>query len=131
VIEPRETPYAKTVDGANIAYEVTGNGPVDLLLVPGGGSHLELAWDVEACATFFRRLASFSRLIRYDLGGTGLSDPLSLSEQPSVEDSVKEMVAVLDAVDCERAASLRLSSTGATPDWSERRTIPGDSRARS
>ena len=104
MIEPRETPYAKTVDGANIAYEVTGNGPVDLLLVPGGGSHLELAWDVEACATFFRRLASFSRLIRYDLGGTGLSDPLSLSEQPSVEDSVKEMVAVLDAVDCERAA---------------------------
>ena len=75
MIEPRETHYAKTVDGANIAYEVTGNGPVDLLLVPGGGSHLDLAWDVEACATLFRRLATFSRLIRYDLGGTGLSDP--------------------------------------------------------
>jgi class 3 adenylate cyclase len=104
VIEPRETQFAKTVDGVNIAYEVSGDGPVDLLLVAPGGSHLELSWEVPALAEVFRRLSSFSRLIRYDIRGSGLSDPLSLSEQPSLEESVKEMVAVLDAVGSERAA---------------------------
>jgi class 3 adenylate cyclase len=65
---------------------------------------VEFAWDLPAYARVFRRLASFSRLIRFDLRGSGLSDPLALGEQPSLEEQAKEMLAVLDAVDSERAA---------------------------
>ena len=68
-----ETRYAKSGD-VNIAYQVVGDGPRDLILVPGWLSNVEVFWEVPACARFLRRLASFSRLILFDKRGTGLSD---------------------------------------------------------
>ena len=68
-----ETRYAKSGD-VSIAYQVVGDGPIDLVLVPGFVSHLDVDWDDPRHAHFLRRLASFSRLIRFDKRGTGLSD---------------------------------------------------------
>ena len=68
-----ETRYAKSGD-VSIAYQVVGDGPLDLVLVPGFVSHLDVDWDDPRHAHFLRRLASFSRLIRFDKRGTGLSD---------------------------------------------------------
>ena len=68
-----ETHYAKSGD-VNIAYQVTGSGSLDLVLVPGWVSHVEQAWEEPSFAAFLHRLASFSRLIFLDRRGTGLSD---------------------------------------------------------
>jgi pimeloyl-ACP methyl ester carboxylesterase len=69
-----KTSYAKR-DGVNIAYQVLGDGPLDLVYVPGFISHLDLQWTVPEAAATFLRVASFSRLILFDKRGTGLSDP--------------------------------------------------------
>jgi|SRR5215510_8943286 len=68
-----ETKYAKSGD-INIAYQVPGNGPVDLVYVPGWVTHLEYGWEEPAVANFYRRLSSFSSLTLFDKRGTGLSD---------------------------------------------------------
>ncbi len=68
-----ETRYASTADGPSIAYQVFGQGVVDLLYVPGYHSNLELNWELPAYARMLRRLASFSRLITVDRRGTDLS----------------------------------------------------------
>ena len=70
-----ETRYAKS-DGASIAYQVVGEGPTDLILVPGFVSHVEVAWEEPRLAHFLGRLAAFSRLIVFDKRGTGMSDPV-------------------------------------------------------
>ena len=70
----RETRYAKSGD-VNIAYQVVGDGPLDLVFVPGFVSHLDLQWADPRIARFLDKLASFSRLILFDKRGTGLSDP--------------------------------------------------------
>jgi pimeloyl-ACP methyl ester carboxylesterase len=103
MIEPPETQDAKTKDGVHLAYQVCGDGPLDLVLVPMGGSHVELAWEVAAFARAFRRVASFSRLIRFDHRGTGMSDPLGRSDQPSLEERADDTLSVLNAVESERA----------------------------
>ena len=69
--------YAKS-NGFNVAYQVLGTGPVDLILSPGWVTHLELAWDIPPLARFLERLASISRLILFDKKGTGLSDRTNL-----------------------------------------------------
>jgi class 3 adenylate cyclase len=107
-----ETRYGKTGDGAHIAFQVLGDGPLDLVFLAEGASHLDLAWDIPAYERVFRRLASFSRLIRFDTRGSGLSDPLGLSEQPSLEEQAKDMLAVLDAAGAERAAVVANSVSG-------------------
>ena len=112
VIEPPETDYAETVDGAHIAYQVVGSGSHDLVFMGGSGHHVELAWEVPAFAQVFRRLASFSRLIRLDHRGLGLSDPLTSAEQPTLEERASEMLAVLDAVGSERPAVVANGSFG-------------------
>jgi pimeloyl-ACP methyl ester carboxylesterase len=68
-----ETKYARSGD-VNIAYQVVGKGPLDLVYVPGFVSNLENYWDEPRNAHFLERLASFSRLIWFDKRGTGLSD---------------------------------------------------------
>ena len=101
--------YAKS-DGVNIAYQVTGDGPLDLVLVPGWVSHLELDWEHRESARFLERLASFSRLIRFDKRGTGLSDrPAGL---PDLETRMGDVRAVMDAVGSERAALFGYSEGG-------------------
>jgi pimeloyl-ACP methyl ester carboxylesterase len=97
-----ETRYAKTDDGADVAFQVIGDGPPDLVFLAEGSSHLEVVWDIPAYERVLRRLASFSRLIRFDTRGTGLSDPLGLNEQPSLEGQAKDMLAVLDRALSER-----------------------------
>ena len=104
MIEPPETRYAKTRDGAHIAYQVCGDAPLDLVLVPPGSSHLELSWDVPFFARAFRRLASFGRLIRFDHVGSGMSDPLGRAELPTLEARAAETLAVLDELGVETAA---------------------------
>jgi len=104
-----ETHYAKSGD-VNIAYQVVGDGPPDLVLVPGFVSHLENDWDEPRSAHFLERLASFSRLIRFDKRGTGLSDrPGGL---PDLETRMDDVRAVIDAVGSERPALFGYSEGG-------------------
>jgi class 3 adenylate cyclase len=100
-----ETQYAKT-GNVHIAYQVVGGGPIDLVLIPEWFTHAEAAWDVAPLARTLRRLGSFSRLIMFDKGGSGLSDPVSLMELPSLEVWIEEVQAVMDATESEQAAVL-------------------------
>ena len=104
MIEVPETCYTETEGGAHIAYQVCGAGPPDLIFERGVGSHVELAWELPSYARVFWRFAEFSRLIRFDMRGSGLSDPFNLAELPSLEQQAAEMLAVLDAAASERAA---------------------------
>lgn len=104
-----ETRYAKSGD-VNIAYQVVGDGPRDLILVPGWMSNIEVFWDEPAVARFLRRLASFSRLILFDKRGTGLSD--RLGNLPDMETRMDDLRAVMDAVGSERAALCGYSEGG-------------------
>ena len=104
-----ETRYAKSGD-VNIAYQVTGEGPRDLVLVPGWVSHLEADWDHPLVAHFLNRLSGFSRLIRFDKRGTGLSDrSVGL---PDLETRMDDVRAVMEAVGSERAALFGYSEGG-------------------
>src|SRR4029079_4089107 len=94
----------------NIAYQVLGNGPLDLVLVPGWVSHLEYAWEEPSRAHFYERLAAFSRLILFDKRGTGLSD--RVAQFPTMEERMDDVRAVMDAVGSERAAILGISEGG-------------------
>src|SRR5205807_6146328 len=90
-----ETRYAKSGD-INIAYQVLGNGPIDLIYVPGWVSHLEYGWEEPSLARFYQRLASFSRLILFDKRGTGLSD--QSTNVPTLEQRMDDVRAVMEAV---------------------------------
>ena len=104
-----ETRYAKSGD-TYIAYQVMGDGPFDLVLVPGFITHLEMQLEDPRYASFMRRLASFCRLIRFDKRGTGLSDRLSAI--PTLEERMDDVRAVMDAVGSTRAALLGYSEGG-------------------
>jgi pimeloyl-ACP methyl ester carboxylesterase len=106
-----ETRYAKSGD-LNIAYQVVGDGPVDLIYVPGWISNVESNWEEPAHAHVLERLASFSRLILFDKRGTGLSDPVPLDAMSTLEERMDDVRAVLDAVDCEEAALFGFSEGG-------------------
>ncbi|MGI9016724.1 MAG: adenylate/guanylate cyclase domain-containing protein [Euzebya sp.] len=95
---------------AAVAYQVTGAGQVDLLIIPGLISHLELDWADPDDARFYRRLGSFCRLIRMDKRGTGLSDPVSTV--PTLEERMHDMLAVLDAAGSQRAFVMGMSEGG-------------------
>jgi class 3 adenylate cyclase len=104
-----ETRYAKSGD-VSIAYQIVGEGPIDLVLVPGFVSHLDVDWDDPRHAHFLHRLASFARLIRFDKRGTGLSDrPGGL---PDLETRMGDVRAVMDAAGSERAALFGYSEGG-------------------
>jgi len=104
-----KTQYAKSGD-LHIAYQVTGSGPLDLVFVPGFVSHLESQWEHPWSARFLERLGSFSRLIRYDKRGTGLSD--RVGGIPTLEQRMDDVRAVMDALGSERAALLGVSEGG-------------------
>jgi pimeloyl-ACP methyl ester carboxylesterase len=96
----------------NIAYQVVGDGPFDLVYVPGWISNVELNWEEPALAHVLERLASFSRLILFDKRGTGLSDPVPLDRLPTLEERMDDVRAVLDAVDSSQAAVFGFSEGG-------------------
>jgi pimeloyl-ACP methyl ester carboxylesterase len=103
------TRYAKS-DDTSIAYQVVGDGPIDLVLVLGFATHLELQWEAPPMAHFFERLGSFSRLIIFDKRGTGLSDPVT--DAPTLEQRIDDVRAVMDAARSERAALFGVSEGG-------------------
>jgi pimeloyl-ACP methyl ester carboxylesterase len=106
-----ETRYARS-GGLNIAYQIVGEGPLDLLFAPGWISNVELGWDDPWIARFYERLAAFSRLILFDKRGTGLSDRVSDARPPTLEERTDDIRAVLDAVGSERAALFGVSEGG-------------------
>jgi class 3 adenylate cyclase/pimeloyl-ACP methyl ester carboxylesterase len=108
-VVPR-TRYARSGD-THIAYQVVGEGPVDLIWVPTWIWQVEHVWEEPSVAKLFQRLASFSRLIMFDRRGTGLSDPVVGA--PALEEQMDDVVAVMDAVGSERAALFAMLEAGA------------------
>lgn len=108
---PPETMYARSGD-VNIAYQVIGDAPLDLVFVMGWVSHLEYFWREPSFARFLLHLASFARLILFDKRGTGLSDRVPINELPTLEQRMDDVRAVMDAVGSERAALCGVSEGG-------------------
>jgi pimeloyl-ACP methyl ester carboxylesterase len=104
-----ETRYARSGD-VNIAYQVVGDGPRDLVVVPGWISNIDVFWEEPRVARFFERLASFSRLILFDKRGTGLSD--RVADMPNLETRMDDVRAVMDAVSSTQAALFGYSEGG-------------------
>ena len=105
------TRYARSGD-YSIAYQVVGDGPLDLVYVPGFVSHVEHAWEDPDLARFLNRLASFSRLILFDKRGTGLSDRVPVQKLPTLEERMDDVRAVMDAAGSEQAALFGVSEGG-------------------
>lgn len=107
---PPETRYARSGD-IHIAYQVVGDGPLDLVFVMGWVSHLDYFWSESRFARFLKRLSSFSRLILFDKRGTGLSD--RVTELPTLEQRMDDVRAVIDAVGAKRVALFGISEGAA------------------
>jgi pimeloyl-ACP methyl ester carboxylesterase len=104
-----ETSYAKCGD-LSLAYQVFGDGPIDLVFVGMMVSHLELSWTQPEFKAFFDQLATFCRVVLFDKAGMGLSDPIA--QVRTLDDRANEIEAVMDAVGFERAALFGLSEGG-------------------
>ena len=107
-----EVAYARSGD-VRIAYQVVGDGPVDLVLVHGWVCTFQPGWEYPKLAAFYERLASMGRLILFDKRGTGLSDRVSPDALPDLETRMDDVRAVLDAASSERAVLIGLSEGGA------------------
>jgi DNA-binding SARP family transcriptional activator/pimeloyl-ACP methyl ester carboxylesterase len=105
------TRYVRSGD-VNLAYQVIGEGPPDLVLVPGWVSNVECFWEEPRVARFLRRLASIGRLILFDKRGTGLSDRVPLDALPTLEQRMTDVRAVMDGVGSERATLVGYSEGG-------------------
>ncbi len=105
-----DTRYARAPAGHHLAYQVAGEGPLDLLVVQSTFVPVDSIDEEPSLARFHRRLASFSRVITFDFRGIGLSDPVSPNELPSIDQWTEDAVAVLDAVGSEKTAVLAPAS---------------------
>jgi pimeloyl-ACP methyl ester carboxylesterase len=110
-MEAPETLFTRSGD-AHIAYQVVGDGPIDVVYVQGFVSNMEMNWQEPSYARFLSRIASFSRLITFDKRGTGLSDRVPEDRLPTLEQRMDDMRAVMDAVGSERAALFGVSEGG-------------------
>ena len=106
MIAQPKTRYARS-GTVSIAYQVVGDGPIDLVYVPGFISHVELAWEMPPVVHMIQRLTSFARLIMFDKRGTGLSDPVVGA--PTLEERIDDVRAVMEAAGSERAALMGVS----------------------
>jgi class 3 adenylate cyclase len=106
-----KTQYTRSGD-VHIAYQVHGQGPLDIVYVPGWVSHVELAWEEPTLASFLNRFSSFARLITFDKRGTGLSDRVPDEQLPTIDERMDDLRAVMDAVGSERAALFGFSEGG-------------------
>jgi pimeloyl-ACP methyl ester carboxylesterase len=111
VVDPPLTRYADS-DGYSIAYQVFGAGEMDLVLVCGGFSHVDLAWQDRSYGRFMQRLGSFARVIVFDKRGMGASDPVT--RPPTLEERMYDLVAVMDAAGSGQAALFGLSEGGSS-----------------
>ncbi|MFN7924501.1 MAG: alpha/beta fold hydrolase [Bryobacteraceae bacterium] len=105
------TRYARSGD-FDIAYQVIGNGPIDVVFVMGWVSHLEYFWKEPSFARFLRKIASFSRLILFDKRGTGLSDRVPLNQLPTLEQRMDDVRTVMEAVGSKQAVLVGVSEGG-------------------
>src|ERR1700736_3709865 len=101
-----ETRYAVSVD-VNIAYQAMGAGPVDIIMVPGFVSHVEIMHEVAGYTAFLRRLSTFARVVTFDKRGQGLSD--RISGAPSLEQRMDDVRAVMDDIGSQRAVIVGFS----------------------
>ncbi len=108
---PPETKYVRSGD-VHIAYQVVGDGPIDIVYVPGWVSHVELCWEEPTYARFLNQIASFSQLIMFDKRGTGLSDRVPNDQLPTLEERTNDLLAVMDAVGSQKAALFGFSEGG-------------------
>ncbi len=109
---PPETKYARSGE-LHLAYQVLGEGPVDLLWVPTWIWEVEHMWEDPSTARMMHALASFSRLIMFDRRGLGLSDPRPGGGAPTLEEQMDDLVAVMDAVGSSEAAVVAILDAGA------------------
>jgi pimeloyl-ACP methyl ester carboxylesterase len=105
------TKYAKNRE-VHLAYQVAGEGPLDLVLIESWVNHVEAFWELPELARQRRRLAAIGRLIIFDRRGTGLSDPVPLDRLPDLETQVADICAVMDAAASEQAAILGFAEGG-------------------
>jgi pimeloyl-ACP methyl ester carboxylesterase len=105
------TRYARAGE-VNIAYQVVGDGPVDLVWAYGLASNIEVFWEEPSLAAFLRRLSEFTRLILFDRRGCGLSDRHGTTATPTLEERMDDVLAVLDAVGSQQASILGISEGG-------------------
>lgn len=115
-----ETRYAQSGD-VSIAYQVMGDGPIDLILVPGFISHIEFQHELPGYTAFLRRLAGFARVVTFDKRGQGMSD--RISGAPSLEVRMDDVRAVMDTIGSRRAALVGFSE-GWLHECHVRRDIP-------
>jgi pimeloyl-ACP methyl ester carboxylesterase len=106
-----ETRYARAGE-VNIAYQVVGDGPVDLVWAYGLASNIEVFWEEPSLAAFLRRLSEFTRLILFDRRGCGLSDRHGTTATPTLEERMDDVLAVLDAVGSQQVSILGISEGG-------------------
>ena len=109
-MKPPPVRFAKGPDG-KVAYQVLGDGPLDLVLAPGPRSNIDVLWEHPQVERYFRRLASFSRLILFNLRGTGPSDPIPLGTPLAIEEWVSDLRWILDAVGSETAAIMNMEGS--------------------
>lgn len=107
-----ETQYARAGD-VNVAYQVVGDGPVDLVLTWGLATNVELIWEEPSYAAFVRRLGEFARVLLFDRRGCGVSDREGSTVTPTLEERADDVLAVLDAAGSERASIFGVSEGGA------------------
>ena len=107
-----DTRYARTDDGVHIAYQVVGEGPLDLVFVLGWATNVEVLWEEPDLARYLTRLSSAGRLILFDKRGTGLSDRVPEDRLPTLETRMDDVRAVMDAVGSERAVVMGISEGG-------------------
>ena len=104
--------YARTPEGVHVAYQVAGDGPIDLVWAGPGFSNIELLWELAPTERFLRRLSQQFRVIMFDPRGIGLSDPLRDESAPTIETRMTDLIAVMDAAGSEAAGLLGYDSTG-------------------
>jgi pimeloyl-ACP methyl ester carboxylesterase len=105
-VPPPETRYARS-GAVHVAYQEFGGGDLDIVLVPGFVTHVELIWESEPSARFLEALSSFARVINFDRRGSGLSDPVA--DAPTLEERMDDVRAVMDAAGSERAVLMGIS----------------------
>jgi class 3 adenylate cyclase len=113
VADAPQTRFAVTRDGDRVAYQVIGNGPIDVIVTRMPIFPVDLMWDEPRLVRFLTRLSSFCRHVWFDARGTGASDPIALTEGGLMESQVEDMLAVIDEVGCERVVALSTSGNTA------------------